>query len=190
MAQVQERAFSLLPADRLNQIAAYLASGADCDDDAFFWTFMDDHIQRVKAQLRPLLRAMVLTTPHSLTPLLEAVQFLQAAIARRRTLADVAAATIPTRWIPVRLKRYLYDTAADGTPQLRRDRYEACLYFHLRAALESGELVCPTSTRFRSLEDDLIPLAEWQANKESLIAATNLPILQQPITEHLAELEQ
>ena len=74
--------------------------------------------------------------------------------------------------------------------QLRRERYEACLYLHLRAALESGELVCPTSTRFRSLEDDLIPLAEWQENKESLIAATNLPILQQPITEHLAELEQ
>ncbi|HEY1015756.1 MAG TPA: Tn3 family transposase, partial [Herpetosiphonaceae bacterium] len=190
LAQVQERAFAILPADRLDQVADYLASGADCDEGAFFWTFIDDHAQGAKAQLRPLLRAMVLTTPHGHTPLLEAVQFLQATITRRRTLADVAATAIPTRWIPVRLKRYLYGTAADGTPQVDRDRYEFGLYQQLRAALESGELVCPTSTRFRSLEDDLIPLAEWQANKETLIAATNLPILQQPITEHLAELEQ
>jgi hypothetical protein len=46
------------------------------------------------------------------------------------------------------------------------------IYLQVRAALEAGDLVCPDSIRFRSLEDDLIPLADWRANKESLIAAT------------------
>ena len=55
--------------------------------------------------------------------------------------------------------------------------------------MESGDVFCRDSVRFRSLEDDLIDEQRWQA-KATLMAATGLSILTQPIQDHLAELEQ
>lgn len=106
-----------------------------------------------------------------------------------RPLTQVDPKTIPTRCIPPPLKRYLYTPTPTG-PQLLVDRYEFFIYQQVRAALESGDLVCRQSIRFRSIGDDLIPMAEWQEHKDAYLAETNRPILQQPITDHLAELEQ
>lgn len=188
-AQAQAHAFAVLDRERLDRVATYIATGADCDETAFFWQHIDTCAQRFKSRTRSLLGGVTLTTPQAQTPLLTAVQFLQQTFARGWALTRVDPQTIPTQCIPVRLRRYLYTRTADGDPQLILDRYEFLISLLVRAALESGDLVCRESIRFRSLEDDLIPLAEWRTNKAALIAATNLPILQQPITEQLAALE-
>jgi len=59
----------------------------------------------------------------------------------------------------------------------------------LRDRLEAGDIFCRESIRFRSFEDDLLDDRQWQ-EKDQLLAETGLPILMQPIQEHLAELEQ
>jgi hypothetical protein len=59
----------------------------------------------------------------------------------------------------------------------------------LRDRLEAGDLVCRANIRFRSFEDDLLDERQWQ-EKNRLLAETGLPILMQPIQEHLADLEQ
>ena len=58
----------------------------------------------------------------------------------------------------------------------------------LRNGLEAGTVFCRDSVRFRSFEDDLIDDHRWK-DKENLIADMGLPLLKQPIREHLAELE-
>ena len=50
-------------------------------------------------------------------------------------------------------------------------------------------MVCPTSVRFRSFEDDLVSTADWVANKDALLAAAGIARLIQPLHEQLAELE-
>jgi TnpA family transposase len=187
---VQSAAFGLLDRAALTRTATYLVTGAGCDETAFIWEHIDTLSRRFKGRLRPLLKAIPLEASTATSPLLEAVHFLQDLATRGRPLSQVAAHTIPTQCLPVRLKRYLYTKAADGTPQLIRDRYEFYVYTALRAALESGDLVCPQSIRFRSLDDDLIPLDDWHAHRAALIAGIEAPILQQPIADHLAELEQ
>lgn len=187
-ATAQAQAFAILDRDRLTRAADYIATGADCDETAFFWQHIDAMVHQFKPRLRPLLLGVDLSATRSHPPLLDAVQFLQQTFARNRPLTQVDQKTIPTRCIPPPLKRYLYAASPTG-PQLLVDRYEFFVYQQVRAALESGELVCRQSIRFRSLEDDLIPLAEWQENKDRYIAETERPILQQPIAEHLAELE-
>ena len=88
------------------------------------------------------------------------------------------------------MKRYLYARTTDGTTVLLLSRYEFLIYQLLRAALEAGDICCPQSVRFRSIEDNLIPTAEWQQHKDSYLAATQRPVLLQPIIDHLAALEQ
>ena len=68
--------------------------------------------------------------------------------------------------------------------------YEFLVYRLLRHGLEleAGDVFCRDSVRFRSFEDDLIDDHRWK-DKGNLIADMGLPLLKQPIREHLAELE-
>jgi hypothetical protein len=95
----------------------------------------------------------------------------------------------PVRCITEPLKRYLYTTDPQGHKRLRPDRYEFLIYRLLRDRLEAGDIFCRESLRFRSFEDDLLDDRQWQ-EKDQLLAETGLPILTQPIAEHLAALEQ
>lgn len=97
--------------------------------------------------------------------------------------------TIPTRCIPVHLKRYLYTRSAEGSPRLLRDRYEFPVYQLLRAALEAGDVFCRQSVRFRSIEDNLIPSAEWNERKAEYLAETQRPIIDSAAAVHSSRKE-
>ena len=188
-ASVQAQAFAILEPERLAQTATYLTTGAGCDETAFFWQHVDAMARRFKGRLRALILGVDLTATRAANPLVESLQFLKTTFNRGRALTQIDPATIPIRCIPDRLRRYLYLRDGPDAPRLLVDRYEFLVYQQVRAALEAGELVCRQSERFRSLEDDLIPLAEWHAHKTTYLTDLNRPRLLQPITEQLAELE-
>ena len=80
---------------------------------------------------------------------------MQTVLRQGRSLRQQSAATFPLRWIPVKMKRYLYAQAPAGQKHLHPDRYEFLVYLLLRRRLESGDIFCRESVRFRSFEDDL-----------------------------------
>jgi hypothetical protein len=186
---LQARAFGLLERERLHHAATSMVTGAGYDETALFWQAIDAMHRRFKGRLRPLLCSVRLTASDGHGALMEAVAFLQDRFRRDQSLADAHAPTIPTRCIPVRLKRYLYTKSAAEKPELVRDRYEFLVYQRVRAALEAGEVCCPQRVRVRSIEDDRISIAEWNAHKAAYLAETQFSILQQPIAEHRAVLE-
>jgi TnpA family transposase len=130
-----------------------------------------------------------LAATHANAPILAAVQFLKTLFASQRSLLNVDQKAFPTRFIPVRYKRYLYSQEDIRPKQLLPDRYEFLVYRLLRNGLEAGDLFCRESVRFRSFEDDLVDDQQWQ-DKATLLAQTGRPILLQSIQEHLAELER
>jgi len=142
-----------------------------------------------KRHLRPVLLAVVFAAPSPHNPLLEAVQFLLTAFQKGKPLGHYPPKQFPVRGIPESLKRYLYGTDPHGHKRLLSDRYEFLVYRLLRDRLEAGDIFCRESIRFRSFEDDLIDDRQWQ-EKDQLLAEMGLPILTQPIQEHLAVLEQ
>jgi TnpA family transposase len=117
------------------------------------------------------------------------VHFLKGAFSKGRSLSQYPPEAFPLRVIPDTVKRYLYGDDGNGQRRLLPDRYEFLVYRLLRHGLEAGDIFCRDSVRFRSFEDDLVDTPRWQA-KDTLIVDTGLTILQQPIREHLAELEQ
>jgi hypothetical protein len=122
-------------------------------------------------------------------PLLEAVHFLTTAWQQGKPLSHYPVEQFPVRCIPEPLKRSLHTTDAHGHKRLRPDRYEFLIYRLLRDRLEAGDIFCRESWRFRSFEDDRLDDRQWQ-EKDRLLVETGLPILPQPIAEHLATLEQ
>jgi len=187
---VQAQAFALLDRPRLERVANHLAKAAQFDETALHWEHVDKLAPRFKRHLRPLLLAVEIAAAQPETPLLAAVAFLKMAFAKGQPLSKVAPGAVPTRCIPKRLRRYLYAQVGRGPRRLLADRYEFWVYRLLRHGLEAGDLSCRQSVRFRSFEDDLISTEEWQQHKDALIVTSGLPVLRQPIAEHLADLER
>ncbi len=186
---VRSAAFAILDRHKLDQIADYISTKVHVDELAVQWAHVDQQATRLKRHLRPILMAVDVTATRADAPLLEAVQFLKTTFEKGRSLGQVASDTFPTQFMPVRLKRYLYAPDQSGQKRLMGDRYEVLVYRQLRNALESGDLFCHDSVRFRSFEDDLISDQDWQ-DKETVIAQAGLLILLQPIQDHLAALER
>ena len=186
---VQEKAFGILDRQKLELVADHLCTKAHFDETAFQWQHVDKLANQFKRHLRPVLLAVDFAGTSSHAAVIEAIDFLKAAFAKQRPLGQYPADAVPTRFVQESMKRYIYlqDGAEKG--QLIPDRYEFLVFKHLRNGLEAGDIFCRDTTGFRSLEDDLLDDVRWK-DKERLIADTGLTILNRPINEHLAELEQ
>ena len=186
---MQKEAFALLDRERLVRVATYLTTQATVDEVAIQWTEVERTALSWKRALRPLFRAVAIAATRPNTALLEAVQFVSRTFAAERSLKELAPVTIPSQFLPVRLKRYLYTTDTNGNKRLIPDRYEALVYRLVCNGLASGDLVCHQSVQFRSFADELLSDTQWQ-NKTALLTQIGLALLQQPIEVQLAELEQ
>ncbi|WP_309710000.1 Tn3 family transposase [Armatimonas sp.] len=186
--EVRRKAFALLDAKRLDSVAEYLRTTARFDETAFQWKHLDKAAQRFKLPLRPILQGVEFAATTEKDPLIEAICFVKEASRSGKALGTYKEEAIPARWIPDKMKRYLYEKDEHNRKQLLPDRYEFLLYRHLRQGIEAGDIFCPNSVRFRSIKDDLLNDQRW-VDKDKLIAETGLDILQQPIETHLAELK-
>lgn len=185
---VQAMAFDILDRQKLAFVAEHIVTEATFDETAFQWEHIDTLAQGFKCNLRPILQAVEFASAPGHVPVLEALQFLKSAIQKGRPLSQYRSDAFPMQCIPTATRRYLYAAGDDGG-QLLPDRYEFLIYRLLRNGLDSGDIFCRDSVRFRSFEDDLLSEKQWKAKAE-LISATGLATLKQPIQDHLAELEQ
>ena len=187
--QVQAEAFSILERSKLDFIADHITSKATFDETVFAWEHIDNLAHQFKRNLRPILLAIDFAASPAHAPLIEAVDLLKEAFRKGKSLRQYSTNAFPVRFIPDKIKRYLYRQETPEPKQLLVDRYEFLVYRLLRNGLEAGDIYCRDSVRFRSFEDDLVDDEQWQ-KKEQLIAETGLTSLKQPIKEHLVALEQ
>jgi TnpA family transposase len=186
---VQAQAFAILGRDRLARVADYIAGQGDLDEKALYWQHVDSMARRFKPRLRPLIQAIDFAASNPSSVLLQTIAVLSVTFGAGRALSQVSPDNLPSRFIPVRLKRYLYGPGEDEARQLLLDRYEFLVYLLIRNRLEAGDVFCRDSVRFRSLEDDLIDDQQWQS-KEALIAASGSSLLTKDINDHMADLER
>jgi TnpA family transposase len=187
--EVQAQAFRILARPALDVVADHIATNARFDEHALQWAHVDTLAPQFKRHLRPIVLAVDFAAASARNTLIDAVRFLKTTFQKGRTLSQYPAEALPVRWIPETVKRYLYVSETQEPRRLLLDRYEFLIYRLLRNGLEAGDIFCRDSVRFRSFEDDLLDDQQWQ-EKETLMAAASLPLLTQPIQEHLAALEQ
>lgn len=185
---VQAKAFEILDRQKLDFVAEHIVSQAQFDETAFQWEHVDKLAAQFKCNLRPVLLSVEFSTSAAGAPLMNAIDFLKNAFEKGRSLTQYATDRFPAQFIPDAVRRYLYDINGPDA-KLLPNRYEFLVYRQLRNGLESGDVFCRDSVRFRSLEDDLIDEHRWQ-QKAALIEKTGLTVLNQPIQDHLADLEE
>ncbi|XHT83131.1 hypothetical protein QRA08_27625 (plasmid) [Bacillus cereus] len=107
---------------------------------------------------------------------------------KRKTLLKYGIEDIPQTFIQNGTKAYLYTKDDAYSKRLLIDRYEFLIYNLLWYRLQSGGVFCRDSIQYRGFEDDLVDGDTW-VHKEGMIQGFNLTKLQQPIEQHLKELE-
>ena len=188
-ADVRTQAFAILPETKLTRVADNILQTAPLDEHLFQWEHTDQIANRFKRRLRPLLRAIDFSATDANESLITAVNFLKKAMQKSKPLTQYKPEKLPQRFITEQYKRYLYTVDEAGEKKLLVDRYEFLIYRALRNNLESGDVFCQPSVRYRSFDDDLLNDEQWQ-EKEALIAQVGLPILSQTAESHLAELKK
>lgn len=185
---VQKKAFAIIRRQELAQVTNHILQTAQLDETQFGWEYLDQVAQRFKVGIRPILRAIDFEATSANKDLITAVHFLKTAFNKNKALTQYKGDNIPQAFISGTHKRYLYIPTDEGEKQLLVDRYEFLVYRLLRDNLEAGDVFCRDSVHFRSFEDDLLSDVQWQ-QKEALIARTGLPILNQKVEAHLADLK-
>jgi TnpA family transposase len=185
---VQAKAFSILERQKLVDIADQIVTNAKFDETTFQWEHIDKLALQFKRHLRQILLMVYFSATLTNDPLIDAINFMKEAFIKNKPLSQYPSDDLPSQFIPDGITHYMYKQDNNGQKVLIVDRYEFLVYRHLRNGLESGDIFCLDSAKFRSFEDDLIDNHKWQ-QKEKLIAETGLTILNKPIFNHLAELE-
>ncbi|MFT9598937.1 Tn3 family transposase [Mesobacillus sp.] len=186
---IQDKVFAILDRNNLEILADQIVTNIKFDETAFQWEHIDRLAHRFKRHLRPIFLMVDFIAPSIQEPLMEAIHFMKRAFMKNKSLGQYASDALPNQFIPEGIKRYMYKQGLSKQKTLLVDRYEFLIYQVLRNRLEAGDIFCRDSVRFRSFEDDLIDDLQWK-QKEKLIVDAGLSILNQPIQQHLAELEQ
>ncbi len=181
---IRERAFAILERQKLASIANQITTDVTFDETAFQWEHIDQIFQKFKRFLRPIFMQIDFAPSSPNDPLMDAINFLKAAFMKNKALGQYHPDDLPNRFMSKSVKRYMYQQKS-----LVVDRYEFLIYRLLRKRLEAGDIFSRDSIRFRSFEDDLIDDQKWQ-QKEKLIDDFGLTIFQQPIQNHLFDLEK
>ena len=191
--EVRRVAFGILPREKFPVVRAFI-SKAGFDQAELEWKAREEQAKTFKKNLRPILQNLDFGSTSKKDPLMDAVDFLKKSLEAKRSLSGFEPALFPTGFIRRKLRRYITEkkkVKIQGSPRkiqaIRTDRYEFLLYAMLRDNLESGDIFVADSTQFRSFEADLIDDERWK-DKEQLIRELDLPILNRPIEETLAEL--
>ena len=186
---VQAMAFKIVKRQEMSRLADTLVKQDAINEAAWQWEYLEDRNIEFKRRLRPILRTLKFEALAGNVPLLEAAHLLQTLFHDGKSLRSVPSKILPTQFIPDHVRRYLFTIDKKGHRRLSVDRYEFLVYRMLSNALEAGDVFCRNSVRYRSFEDDLLDDDRWQ-EKEKLIAETGLTILQQPVEDLLASLEE
>ncbi|HHL0974080.1 TPA: Tn3 family transposase, partial [Bacillus cereus] len=185
---IQRRVFSILDRPKLAELANQILNTSKIDEKAFRWERIDALALQFKRQIRPIFMTIDFVTTDIEDSLMDAIHFLKEVLMKRKTLLKYDIEDIPQTFIQNGTKRYLYTKDDAHSKRLLIDRYEFLIYHSLWHRLQSGDIFCRDSIQYRSFEDDLVDENTW-VHKESMIQDFNLTKLQQPIEQHLKDLE-
>lgn len=188
--RVRSMAFKLVGKDNFPQLIKYLRNQL-FDETKLKWDYYLKIAKTIAKNLRPLVCAIDFEAEDPDSDLMKALTFIKKTFKARQSLKTQDENRFPLGFIPSTLKDYLYDISeVEGQTQktLNVYKYEFLVYYQLEKALDFERVFVNSSFSYKSLKQDLYP--DWESNKEAVLALLNNPILDTPIQERLAALEE
>lgn len=161
--------------DALDRARSFTARGAETS-----WDYLYRRHGTVKAVTDLFLEGVTLVSTHGEDPVLDAAQYYQEHVGRRRAELppDAPLEFVPPSW---------RDRVVDDEGVINRKAWQLCLAEQVTDRLKGGQLAIPASASFRALGRYVIPAEAWASDRERHLA--QLPVSGDP-DRHFATLSE
>jgi len=177
--EVREKVFAIVPKDELSKKVGIKSKKSQREVD-FRWKTIDKIGRKLRLHLRPIAMALEFSSTIQHNPWIEALNWFKEVFSKQKTLT---LDDCPENTIPRCMEQFLLKTDDKKQVTLQAGRYEFWVYRQILKRVESGELYLNDSINHRSLNDELVSLAE----KDKALKQLNIPALIKPIAEQLDE---
>ncbi len=161
--------------DGLDRARSFTARGAETS-----WDYVYRRHGTVKAVTDLFLEGVTIVSTHGDDPVLDAVEYYQEHLRRRR--ADLSP-DAPLDFVPPSWR----DRVVDDKGVIQRKAWQLCLADQVTDRIKNGQLAVPGSASFEELGQYVLPAETWSKDRERL--AGLLPIEQDP-ERHFEKLTQ
>jgi TnpA family transposase len=195
-SDIRPECYNVVGKDKFQKFTAKLIK-PDFDQKGYEWDYYTIENGSIKRNLRSIFMSLNFKCAqyHKLE---EAINYAKEYLASVDKTKDPIADSVPLTFMSATTLKYVqYKQLVKTSPTSKRrknvkyiniKRYEMALYQSISSALNAGNIFIPDSVNYRSLEDELIPLAIWEKDKTSILKSLSDCINTMPIEELLKSL--
>ena len=197
-SEIRPKCYDVVSKERFESFTNNLAK-PNLDPLRYEWMYYSNENATIKRNLRAIFFALSFNCEKN-KPLKDAVSFMKEYLSTSNKTKDPEAQTVPLDFLPKGTLKYLAykkSVLIQQKPKKHKNikyvdikRYEMALYIAIANGLNSGSIFVPDSVHYRSLEDELISLQNWQNEGDKILNGLSDCINTLPITKILELLEQ
>ena len=182
-SEVKAEAFGILGPQEFDLVIDFIQKSKP-DKKVLTWMYYQLKRRLISLYLRPLCFHFRFDNNSKSSNLMEAIDFLkEELVTKKKVPAKIETKDLPCEFLAKNRRKFIKDE--QGIIQL--PKYEMALYQALRNKLEAGDVFIPDSFINKNLEEDLIPRAEWEVNKPTIIKKLDAPKILKSAEEVLQE---
>ena len=194
---IRSKSFKIVEKDKLNTFANDLAK-PKFEDLPYIIEYYNKNYHAIRLNLRATFKSLNFTYDKE-TPIKAAIVFFKDFLNKKGKLEQQPIKNIPTDFIPKRMRRYVINKMDQMIGKkikkvkyingyVNGNLYEIILYLEIEKAIGSKVFISE-SENYRSLEEELIPLAVWDKNKEEILSSLANCVVSLPFEEIVQPLE-
>lgn len=178
-SSIIEKAYSIIDPELIEQVATRYENHKF--NEKFTWQSIDDLARTYNPLLRSLLRVLPFTS-NKHRSLQLALTFIKTTVDDEQSLTKAPYKNFPKQIISASIKEHIIDEVEQ---MIQVGRYEYYCYSKVTCYLENKSLFITDSTKYRSLESELLP--NWLHEKEAVLKKLSNPRLDQSVDQFIEE---
>ena len=188
---IRSKSFEIIPKDNFQHFVQKIRK-PHLTPDYYRWQYYTKHEHAIKRNIRLIFRTLDFESTSS--ELIEAISFLKSHFNSNKSFSSYQFKDIPLEFIPATMKRYVI-TRIKPKNSSRKEKtvlagaYEFMLYSCIENLISKGIVTIKESLYYKSLEDELIPLFEWNIRKDKILGDVATQLVTTNIKSLLQNLE-
>jgi TnpA family transposase len=179
---VRSKSFEIVPKQEFKQFVQKIKK-PHLDPDYYRWTYYKKHAHAIKCNIRPIFK--ILNFDCKSKDLDQAIVFLKSHFIKNKSFRS---GKVPIDFVNISARKHLY-TTVNKIKLINADVYEFMLYMQVVEGIDKGKVTIRDSLSYKAFEDELLPLSEWQIEKNKILKSIESQLVTNDLNDMLTKLE-
>ena len=189
--ELRNKSFSIVAKDKFRQFIQKIRR-PHLSPDFYRWRYYNKNAPAIKLNTRLTFKALEFQAQSK--DITKAISFLKAHFDSNKSFSDYKFTEVPLEFIPSSLKRYVIMKVKSASSKkkikaVNADCYEFMLYTQIEKHLGKGTVTIKDSLSYKSLDDELVKLEDWNKNQKSILQSLESQLISSDIEKILNNFE-